>query len=104
MAKLKAQKAHEAEIKAEELANAKNVASELQGKDYKLTVKVGANGKIFGTVTSGEIADAIEKVSGHKIDKRKIVLKDAIKSLGVYDVTVKLHPEVSTVIKVEING
>ncbi|MCQ2910979.1 MAG: 50S ribosomal protein L9 [Clostridia bacterium] len=104
MAKLNAKKKQEAELKAEELATAKSIASDLENKEYKLNVKVGANGKIFGTVTSSEIADVIEKVSGHKVDKRKVVLKDAIKALGIYDVTVKLHPEVSTVIKVEING
>lgn len=104
MAKLKSMKAKEAELKAEELAKAKEVATLLSGKDYKLSVKVGANGKIFGTVTSQEIAEVVEKVSGQKIDKRKIVLKDSIKALGIYDVTVKLHPEVQANIKVEING
>ncbi|MCQ2979020.1 MAG: 50S ribosomal protein L9 [Clostridia bacterium] len=104
MAKLNSVKREEAAQKAEELANAKQVASELENKEYKLSVKVGANGKIFGAVTSSEIADTIEKVSGHKIDKRKVVLKDKIQALGIYDVTVKLHPEVQVSIKVEING
>lgn len=104
MAKLNSAKAKEAEKRAEELENAKQVAKELESKEYKLNVKIGANGKIFGAVTSSEIADVIESVTTHKIDKRKVVLKDSIKALGIYEVNVKLHPEVTALIKVEING
>ena len=71
MAKLKSMKAKEDELKQEELQRAKDIAEELKSKEYKLNVKVGANGKIFGSVTSAEIADVIESNSGHKIDKRK---------------------------------
>lgn len=104
MARLKSAKAKEAEMKAEELAEAKNVEKEIASKEYKIQVKIGANGKMIGSVTSSEIADVIEKVSGHKIDKRKIVLKDQIKALGIYECNVKLHPEVQATIKVEVNA
>lgn len=104
LARLKANQAKEAERKAEELAEAKNLAEQLKGKEYKIQVKIGGNGKMIGSITSSEIADTIEKVSGHKIDKKKIVLKDKINAIGIYDVNVKLHPEVNANIKVEINA
>ena len=104
MARLKANQAKEAERKAEELAEAKSLAEELKGKDYKIQVKIGGNGKMIGSITSSEIAEIIEKASGHKIDKKKIVLKDKINAIGIYDVNIKLHPEVSANIKIEINA
>ena len=67
-----------------------------------LKVKSGENGKIFGGVTSKEIADALEKEHKIKIDKKKIDLKDTIKTLGVFNVKVKLFPEVVGEVKVSI--
>jgi len=102
--KLRARQRMEDAQKQEELEKAKECANEMKTKEYNLEVKVGANGKIFGSVTSAEIADVIAKVSNIKIDKRKIVLKETIKNLGMYNVTLKLHPEVSVDIKVMVNG
>lgn len=80
------------------LEKAKNIAAELQKLSITIPVKVGEEDKVFGSVTSQMIADAL-KEKNYDIDKRKIVINDPIKSLGIYDVNVKLHHEVNAVIK-----
>jgi len=80
------------------LEKAKNMAAELQKLSITIPVKVGEEDKVFGSVTSQMIADAL-KEKNYDIDKRKIVISEPIKSLGIYDVNVKLHHEVNAVIK-----
>lgn len=84
--------------KAEAMATAKSL------RDMTLTVmaKGGGNGRLFGSVTNQEIADALEKQSGIKLDKRKIVISDAIKNVGTYTVTCKLGYEISAPLTVKI--
>jgi large subunit ribosomal protein L9 len=69
-------------------------AAELKGKEVSLSIKTGENGKIFGSVTAKEIAEAFVK-NGYKIDKKQIVLKDPIKNIGMFKITVKVYPEIS---------
>lgn len=83
---------------AKELEAAKLLATDLEKISITIPVKVGEEDKLFGSVTNQMIADAL-KEKGYEIDKRKIELVDPIKALGIYDVTVKLHHEVSTVVK-----
>lgn len=83
---------------AKELEAAKLLATELEKISITIPVKVGEEDKLFGSVTNQMIADAI-KEKGYDIDKRKIEIDEPIKALGIYDVAVKLHHEVSTVIK-----
>lgn len=83
---------------AKELEAAKLLATELEKISITIPVKVGEEDKLFGSVTNQMIADAI-KEKGYDIDKRKIEMDEPIKALGIYDVAVKLHHEVSTVIK-----
>ena len=64
---------------------------------------MGDNGKLFGSITSMDIADAIQKQVGNKIDKKKIVLSKPIKEIGEHTVEVKLYPEVSATVKVVIS-
>ncbi len=90
--------------KQQELDDAKLVADKINDKEVKLTVKIGEGGRVFGSVTTKEIADAVEATYSVKIDKKKIQLKDAIKGTGVQEVTIKLHPKVSAVVKVNILG
>ena len=73
-------------------------------KDMTLvvTAKGGGAGRLFGSVTNAEVAEALEKQAGIKLDKRKIVLKDAIKNVGTYTVTCKLGYEVNAELRVEI--
>ncbi len=100
---LKSKQKQEERRKQDELEEAKSQAEILKKYEYKILTKAGAAGKTFGSITNAEIANEIEKVTKLKIDKRKIVLKETIKMLGIYEITVKLHPEVSVNIKIEIN-
>ena len=87
-------------IKAnKELTAAETSASELEKVSVTIPVQVGEDEKIFGSVTTQMISDAL-KEKGFDIDKRKIEIDDQIKALGIYEVNVKLHPSVSTNVKV----
>ena len=83
---------------AKELEEAQKIASELENVSISIPVKVGEEDKIFGTVTTQMIADAL-KEKGFDLDKRKIEITEPIKALGIYSVNVKLHPSVSTTVK-----
>ena len=78
-----------------ELAAAKDTAAKLEGAMVKIQRTSGDDGKLYGSVGTKDIAEALEKQCGIVIDKRKIVLPDAIKTYGSYTVNVKLHPAVS---------
>jgi large subunit ribosomal protein L9 len=67
------------------------------------TQKAGEEGKLYGSVTSRDIAEALER-EGVTVDRRKIVIDEAIRSLGEFSVTIKLHPEVSTSLKIIVEG
>ena len=79
------------------------LGNKIRGTKVYLQIKCGENGKTFGSVTAKEIADALAK-QGFEIDKRKIELKEPIKIIGQYEITVKLHPEVSVKFNLEIEG
>jgi large subunit ribosomal protein L9 len=83
---------------AKELDLAQKLATEIEKVSITIPVKVGEEDKIFGTVTSQMIADSM-KEKGYDIDKRKIEITEPIKSLGIYSVTIKIHPSVSAVVK-----
>lgn len=74
---------------------------DLDGKNIQLAIKVGENGKIFGSITTKEIATAFEKV-GKDIDKRKIVLDQPIKEIGNYKIAIKLYPEIVATINLQV--
>ena len=99
---LKLQKANEEEIAAEQLAAAKALAEELKDKEVVLTLKTGEGGKTFGSISSKEIAEAAKSQLSLDIDKKKIQLKDSIKSLGVHNVALKLHAKVTAELKVKV--
>ncbi len=80
------------------LESAKKTAEELANVSITIPVKVGEEDKIFGSVTSQMIADAL-KEKNYDIDKRKIEISEPIKALGIYDVKIKLHPEVTATVK-----
>lgn len=88
--------------KENELSNAQKLADKINGITIKFASKAGDNGKLFGSITSKDIADKLKKELKVQVDKRKIVLPDAIKSLGVYDIEVKLHAGISSTIKVQV--
>ncbi|PJC02209.1 MAG: 50S ribosomal protein L9, partial [Candidatus Komeilibacteria bacterium CG_4_9_14_0_8_um_filter_36_9] len=82
-----------------EVIAAETLSVELEKVSVTIPVQVGEEDKLFGSVTSQMISDVL-KEKGFEIDKRKIELDDQIKALGIYEVKVKLHPSVSTTIKV----
>ena len=94
----------EEERKSKELEEAKEFAKQIEEQNLKISVKIGENGKVFGAVTNKEIAQALEEQGNIKIDKKKIVLKDGIKSIGVTSVEVKLHAQVVAKLKISITG
>jgi large subunit ribosomal protein L9 len=83
---------------AKELDLAQKLANEIEKVSITIPVKVGEEDKIFGTVTNQMIADSM-KEKGYEIDKRKIEITEPIKALGIYSVTIKIHPSVSAVVK-----
>lgn len=99
----KSQKDAKAFHRQEELKANKALREQLDGKEVTLSIKSGANGKFFGSVTNKEIADRLAEI-GFNIDKKKIVLDANIKNAGRYTVTVKISPEESAKITVIINA
>ena len=87
--------------KAQEVAAAKELAKKIEGKTVTLKIKCGNNGKTFGSITSKEIADALENIS-IKLDKKKIDLKEPIKMTGLYHVNARIYPEISAKFMVEV--
>lgn len=100
---LKLQKKHEDKVAAENLQAAKDFAAQIEQQKVCLKMKAGENGKAFGSVSSKEIAKAYEEQFHKTIDKKKLVLPDAIKSFGTYEVKVKLHPQVTAVLHVQVS-
>ena len=92
---LKLQKNNEKKMAQEHLDNAKDLAAKLEAGKVELAIKVGEGGRAFGSVSSKEIAAAVKEQMGLDVDKKKIKLKEHIKYLGVHNVYVKLHPEVT---------
>lgn len=86
-----------------ERQDAVKLGEQIKGQKVILTIKCGENGKTFGSISAKEIADGLEKC-GFVVDKRKIDVKEPIKTIGDYEVSVKLHPTVSVKVKVEIRA
>ncbi len=90
MNELKNREMSKAHHLAVEKANAEAAAKTLEGKSLKISAKAGANGRLFGSVTSKEIAEQIKNVYGIEIDKKKLVVED-IRSFGTYECTAKVY-------------
>ncbi len=99
---LKLKKAHEDKVAAEVLAEAQALAAQMEKESITLSIKMGENGRTFGSISSKEIAEAIKEQLGHDIDKKKIVMKDAIKAPGTRTVGIKLHSKVTAEMTVKI--
>lgn len=104
MSQLRAQQKAEAKKEAEILAEAKALKEKLESGNYivELKAKAGEDGRLFGSVTSKQISQALQKQYDIKIDKRKMELAQPIRSMGYVNVPVKLHNEVSAKIRVHI--
>ena len=99
---LKLQKANEEKVAKEHLEAAQAFAKEMENDHVVVSIKGGEGGRTFGSVSSKEIATAYKEQCGKEIDKKKIILSEPIKSFGVYEVAVKLHPKVTGTLKVKV--
>ena len=99
---LKLEKARQAKHEAEELAAAKELAVKVEAQPVKVTIKTGEGGRTFGAVSSKEISVAAKKQLGLDIDKKKMKLEESIKTLGTYEVPVKLHKDVTAKLRVVV--
>ncbi|ACJ35196.1 50S ribosomal protein L9 [Anoxybacillus flavithermus] len=99
---LEAQKNKQKKEAEEELARAKQLKEKIDTLTVTLFAKAGEGGRLFGSITSKQIAEALQQQHDIKIDKRKIELDDAIRALGYTNVPIKLHPEVTATLKVHV--
>ncbi|MCM1507656.1 MAG: 50S ribosomal protein L9 [Ruminococcus flavefaciens] len=86
-----------------EIQTAKESAEKLRGQKITVTAKAGSNGKLFGSVTSGNVAEAIKKQLGVEVDKKKITLSTDIKNFGSYSAVIKLYNGISEKIDIEVD-
>ena len=99
---LKLKKANDEKIAQEQLEEAQELGKKIEAGKVELAIKVGEGGRTFGSVSTKEIAAAVKEQMGYDIDKKKIQLKEAIKTLGTHNVPVKLHTKVTAVLKVVV--
>ncbi len=99
---LRIQKDKEARLEAAKVSEAKELKTKIEERQVNVSLKMGEGGKIFGSVSTKEIAEEFKKQFGFEIDKKKMVLKEGIKSLGMYEIPVKLHKDVTATLKVHV--
>ena len=99
---LKLKKANDEKIAQEQLEEAQELGKKIEAGKVGLAIKVGEGGRTFGSVSTKEIAAAVKEQMGYDIDKKKIQLKEAIKTLGTHNVPVKLHTKVTAELKVVV--
>lgn len=90
---------HRAQVASDE---AVVLASELKKVELTIPVRIGKGGKVFGAVTGKDISDAAKRQYDLDLDKRKVEIKEPIKALGTYDVIIRVHPAITSVIKVHV--
>lgn len=99
---LKLQKKHADKVAQEKLEDAKALAKDLEGKTVTVKAKTGEEGKLFGSISTKEIASAAKEQTGLELDKKKMQLTEPIRSLGYYEVPIKIHPQVTATLKVHV--
>ena len=99
---LKLRTKNEAKLAAEHLAAAREMAEAMKSWKVETAIKTGENGKAFGSVSSREIADEVKKQYDQDLDKKKIILEEPIRSLGMHEIKVKLHPQVTATLRVHV--
>ncbi|MGV3487747.1 MAG: 50S ribosomal protein L9 [Tuberibacillus sp.] len=98
---LENQKKNEAKRRQEELEEAQQLKEQIEKVEITLSAKSGEGGRLFGSITSKQIAEAL-KGKGFNVDKRKFEMPDPIRTLGYTDVPIKLHPKVTAILKVHV--
>lgn len=99
---LKLQKANQEKVAAENLAAAQELGEKIEKSSITLKVKVGEGGKLFGSISNKEIAEAVKAQLGLEIDKKKVQITTPLKSVGTMDVAIKLHTKVTAQLKVNV--
>ncbi|MER7003000.1 50S ribosomal protein L9 [Dactylosporangium sp. NPDC000555] len=87
-----------------DLGHAKEVKTQLEGLTVKLSVRAGREGRLYGSVTPAEVAEAVQKAGGPQLDRRRLELPGHVKSVGDYKVQIKLHPEVAAVFTLKVTA
>ena len=90
--------------KEQEILQAKEIAAKLEGQKVTIKSKAGDNGKLFGKITNQNVQEAVKYQLHVVVDKRKVVLPDGIKTVGAHEVEIKVYPEISAKITVEVIG
>ncbi len=101
---LKLQKAAQAKLEKEQLEAAQALGAKIEGSAVTVRIKTGENGKVFGSVSVKEIAEAMKEQLGLDVDKKKISIANPIRNEGTFSATVKLHPQVSSELTVKVEG
>jgi large subunit ribosomal protein L9 len=86
----------------QDLDTAKGIKGQLEAKSVTVSAKAGQSGRLFGAVTGGDIASAVKAAGGPDVDKRKVEVTTHVKTVGNYEATVRLHPEVLATVKFEV--
>lgn len=101
---LRLQKKNEEKVAMKLLEAAQASAAEIEKMDVKVEIKGGEGGRTFGSISSKEIAKAVLDQYGKEIDKKKIQLDEAIRTVGIHEAVVKLHPKVSAKLKITVQS
>ena len=101
---LKLQKAAQAKLEKEQLEAAQALGAKIEGSTVTVRIKTGENGKVFGSVSVKEIAEAMKEQLGLEIDKKKISIANPIRNEGTFSAAVKLHPQVTSELTVKVEG
>lgn len=99
---LKLKRANEERLAEERIQEAKALAAKIEAGKIEVSIKTGEGGKTFGSISTKEIAEEVNAQMGYDVDKKKIQLKDTIKSLGTHEVPIKLHTKVIAKLKVVV--
>ncbi|MBR2191046.1 MAG: 50S ribosomal protein L9, partial [Eubacterium sp.] len=99
---LKLQKKNDEKVAQEKLDDAKALADKLATQSITIKMDAGVEGKLFGSISTKDVANEAKNQLGLEFDKKKVVLPENIKSLGTYDVKIKLHPEVQATLTIKV--
>lgn len=99
---LKLQNQHTERVALENLEAAKKLAEEIEEKQVQVSIKTGEGGRIFGSVSTKEIAAAAKEQLDLELDKKKMQLPEGLKALGMHEVPIKLHPKVTATLRVKV--
>jgi len=94
-------RAHEDRVR-KAVQEAQAVAAQLSAKPLRIQAKAGEEGRLFGSITAGHVADELTKASGIEVDRKRVLLPEPIRSVGTHEVQVHLHPDVDATVTVEV--